>query len=295
MFQFDPEKIAVGRYPAMYEWISRLLGGEFPYSSGVNPSGFPFLFIMAVPGYILGDLGLFQLFSFLIFALIIHLGCSKNDLSRFRGILLLIASPIFLFEIVVRSDLFSNMVMVILYLLIFQLYGRSRGYISPMLLGLAGGLLISTRGVVFLIYIIFFLYMIRMHRFKYGLFIFSMLAGFVLTLVPFLIWNTKHFVESGPFAIQLSYIPIWVFILSIIASVACGLGIKSLKGIYTSISVILFGVVFIAFVISIVGFGLTESVLGDRFDISYFSFTLPFLLLSLVPSGELNYPKITER
>ncbi len=286
MLQFDPAKIAVGRYPAMYEWISRLLRGEFPYVSDINPSGFPFLFVLAIPFYILGDLGFFQIFSFLVFALIIHLGCSRNDLSGFRSILLLIAAPIFLFEIVVRSDLFSNMVMVMLYLLIFQLYGRSRMSVFPVLLGLAGGLLLSTRGVVFIIYIIFFLFMVRKNRFRYGLFIFSMLAGFILTLAPFLIWDAKHFVESGPFAIQLSYIPVWVFILSIIASVACGLGIKSLKGIYTSISVMLFGVVLIAFVISIVNFGLTESVLGDRFDISYFSFCLPFLLISLTITDE---------
>jgi hypothetical protein len=286
MFQFDPARIAVGRYPAMYEWITRLLSGEFPYASSVNPSGFPFLFVLAIPFYILGDLGLFQIFSFLVFALIIHLGCSKNDLSRYRVILLLCAAPIFLFEIVVRSDLFSNVVMVMLYLVIFQLYSRNREYIFVILLGLGGGLLLSTRGVVLLIYIIFFLYMIRKHEFKYGVFIISMLAGFFFTLAPFLIWNTDHFIESGPFAIQLSYIPGWVFILSIIASVICGLSIKSLRGVYTAISVMLFGVVFIAFVISIINFGLTESVLGDRFDISYFSFALPFLLISFGTNGE---------
>ncbi len=280
MFQFDPVRIAVGRYPAMYEWITRLLSGEFPYASNINPSGFPFLFILAIPFYILGDLGLFQIFSFLVFALIIHLGCSKNDLSRCRSIMLLITAPIFLFEIVVRSDLFSNIVMVMLYLVIFQLYSRNREYIFVILLGLGGGLLLSTRGVVLLIYIIFFLYMIRKHEFKYGLSIISMLGGFILTLAPFLIWNADHFIESGPFAIQMSYIPSWVFILSIIATVICGLRIKSLRGVYTAISVMLFGVVLIAFVISIVNFGLTESVLGDRFDISYFSFALPFLLFS---------------
>jgi len=285
MFQFDPEKIAVGRYPAMYEWITRLLSGEFPYASDINPSGFPVLFILAIPFYILGDLGFFQIFSFLVLALIIHLGRGENDLFRLRSILLLIISPIFLFEIVVRSDLFSNMAIVMLYLVIFQLYGRNREHIFPIMFGVAGGLLLSTRGVVFLIYIVFFLYMIRRHRFKYGFFIFSMFAGFILTLAPFLIWNADHFIESGPFAIQLSYIPGWVFFLSIIASVMCGLSIKSLKGIYTAISVTLFGVVLVAFVISIINFGLIESVLGDRFDISYFSFALPFLLISFGTAG----------
>ncbi len=128
--------------------------------------------------------------------------------------------------------------------------------------------------------------MIRKHEFKYGLFIISMLGGFILTLAPFLIWNADHFIKSGPFAIQMSYIPSWVFILTIIATVICGLRIKSLKGVYAAISVMLFSVVFIAFVISIINFGLTESVLGDRFDISYFAFALPFLLFSFETSGE---------
>jgi hypothetical protein len=208
--------------------------------------------------------------------------------------LFLITAPIFLFEIVVRSDLFSNMVIVILYLVIFRLYSRHGGYIFPVLSGAAGGLLLSTRGVAFIIYIIFFLYMIREHRFKYGLFILSMLAGFVITLAPFLIWNADYFIGSGPFAIQSSYIPGWVFVISIIASVICGLAVRSLRAVYTSITIVLFGVVLVAFVISLANFGLTESVLGDRFDISYFAFAMPFLLLSLAGSGEANYPKSTE-
>lgn len=295
MFQFDPGKIAVGRYPAMYEWITRLLSGEFPYASSVNPSGLPFLFIVAIPFYLLGDLGFFQIFSFLVFGFITYKESGKSDLFKFRTTLLLITAPIFLFEIVVRSDLFSNMVIVIFYLVIFRSYNRNGGYISPVLLGVAAGLLLSTRGVVFIIYIVFFLFMIREHRFKYGLFIVSMLAGFAITLAPFLIWNADYFIASGPFAIQLSYIPGWVFVISIIASVICGLTIRSLRAIYTSIAIVLFGVVFIAFVISLLNFGLTESVLGDRFDISYFSFALPFLLLSLARSGEANYPKSAER
>jgi hypothetical protein len=295
MFHFDPGKIAVGRYPAMHDWITRLLHGEFPYASSVNPSGLPFLFILAIPFYILGDLGFLQIFSFLMLAFIAHIESGKSDLFKFRAMLLLIMAPIFLFEIVVRSDLFSNMVIVMLYLVIFRLYNRNVGFIFPLLSGVAGGLLLSTRGVVSIIYIIFFLFMIREHRFKYGLFILSMLAGFIITLAPFLIWNADYFIGSGPFAIQLSYIPGWVFILSIIASVICGLIVRSFEAVYKSITVTLFGVVFVAFTISTMSFGLTESVLGDRFDISYFSFAMPFLLLSLSRSGESNYPKIPER
>jgi len=60
MFQFDPEKIRVGRYPAMHDWITRFFDSEFPYAAPTNPSGFPFLFVMAMPFYLLGDLGFFK-------------------------------------------------------------------------------------------------------------------------------------------------------------------------------------------------------------------------------------------
>ncbi|UCD93668.1 MAG: hypothetical protein JSU69_07810, partial [Candidatus Zixiibacteriota bacterium] len=58
MFRFDPATIAVGRFPALRDWIEKLLDGEFPYLSGVRPSGFPFLFMIAMPFYFIGDLGL---------------------------------------------------------------------------------------------------------------------------------------------------------------------------------------------------------------------------------------------
>jgi hypothetical protein len=88
MFHFDPQKIRVGRYPAMYDWITRFFNSEFPYASGTYPSGFPFLFVMAMPFYFLGDLGFFQIFSFLAFAVLVYLKYHPKSINGFRLIFL---------------------------------------------------------------------------------------------------------------------------------------------------------------------------------------------------------------
>jgi hypothetical protein len=298
MLHFDPQKIRVGRYPAMHDWITRFLNSEFPYTSPIKPSGFPFLFVIAMPFYFLGDLGFFQIFSFLTFAVLVHLRHRQNKINRFRLIFLLITAPIFLYEIVVRSDLFSNMVMVILYLAILEILAQKRSRVELIILGIIGGLLLSTRGIVLLIYIPIFGYFLsarggslpagrrgafggRRKIIKDGLFFISMFVGFLLTFVPFLIWDWAYFIKFGPFSIQLAHIPNWLLILSMASSIYCVLTIKSLKRIYSSISFILFGVAGLAFATMVFDCGWHKTLLGDGFDIGYFCFTLPFLLISL--------------
>lgn len=283
MFHFDPQKIRVARYPALYEWLTRLFNFEFPYTSQAPHSGFPFLFMLAMPFYFLGDLGIFQIFSFLIFAVLIHLRYYRNSVNRFRCLTLLIMAPAFLFEIVTRSDLFSNMVIVMLYLAIFEKLSPRLRYAALLILGIVGGFLLSTRGVVGLIYITFFGYYLRRRTIKDVLFFLSILVGFLLTLLPFLIWDWRSFINFGPFVMQmqLSHIPKWLLILPIASCIFCAMSIKLLKSIYSSISFILFGVACLAFAIVIIDCGLYDAVFGDGFDISYFCFALPFLLLSL--------------
>lgn len=90
MFHFDPQRIRVGRYPAMHDWITRLFNCEFPYASRVKPSGFPLLFVMAMPFYLMGDLGFFQIFSFIVFSVFVYLRHRQKSRNRFRLIFLLI-------------------------------------------------------------------------------------------------------------------------------------------------------------------------------------------------------------
>jgi len=281
MLHFDPHRIAVGRYPALNDWISRLLNLDFPYISSTNPSGFPFLFFLALPFYLFGDSGLFQITAFLIFAFLISRYHKDNPANRLRLSILLIAAPIFLYEIAVRSELFSNMVIILLYLTLAEKLRQKTNLLPLMVAGIIGGFLLSTRGVIFLIYIIFFGNLLGGSIRRLFIFATAALCGFILTLVPFMAWNWSYFVDSGPFAVQLSYIPSWLLALSVAVSIFCAFRIKSLRVAYLRITAVLFGVVLVAFIISIIKYGWIESVLRDRFDISYFCFTTPFLLLSM--------------
>jgi len=279
MLQFNPDEIAVGRYPALHDWIDRLLHGMFPYQSPTNPSGLPMLFILATPFYLLGDLGLFQIFSFIIFCF--AAGYIFNGYSNKRLIYpaLLLCAPIFLYEIVVRSELISNITLVILFLAVTEKYADHASKRTLIILGLIGGLLLSTRVVVFLLYLVFWSNRLRNWRHRYIWFIISAVIGFAATLLPFMIWNYDYFVNRGPFAVQALYAPIWLVMAVVVISLLCGLMLRSQESKFKASAYIMFGLVLIAFIFGISEHGWMRAVVGDQFDISYFCFCLPFLIL----------------
>ena len=282
MLRFDPSTIRVGRYPAIQDWLSRLLQGEFPYSSETKPSGFPFLFALVFPFYLLGDSGLFQIFAFVIFSVLLYIRHNKDSFNSLCSILLLLASPMFLYEIVVRSELFSNMVIVMLFLSVFTYFKRKINLFSLVIFGIAGGFLLSTRGVVLLIYLIFFGYYFKNQKHVQTVtFTFSMAAGFLITLIPFMVWDKFYFLNNGPFAVQMSYITPWMLILAVAVSILCASIIESEKTLYFAAACTLFGVVLVSFLLMINNTGWHGALIDSDFDISYFAFALPFLLFSL--------------
>ncbi len=281
VLRFDPQHIRVGRFPALYEWIDRILHGDFPYISATRPSGFPFLFALALPFFLLGDIGFLQIFTFVAFMIIIYFRRNTNGIDRLRVLTMLITAPIFLYEIVVRSDLFSNMVFIVLFLFACEMFIKRVRLAPLLLLGLLGGLLLSTRGIVLLIYVVYFGYSFK-NQLRRGLvFASGVLAGFAASVLPFAFWNYRYFVDHGPFSIQSSYLPPSIVLGMIIVCVYLAFRLNSLHGVYRSISYMLFGVVFVAFILSVVNKGWHSAVHGDGFDISYFCFTLPYLLLTL--------------
>jgi hypothetical protein len=281
MFHFDPESIRVGRYPALHDWITRILHGEFPYISSTRPSGFPFLFILTLPFYLIGDLGLFQIFGFLLFALIVFIKNRHGELNRTQSLLLLIFAPAFLYEIVVRSELFTNITIITAYLLFCERHMSRINTSAMIILGLLGGFLLSTRGIVLLIYLIFLKSLPTKSKTGRTVFILFLSTGFIITLTPFAVWDWGHFITFGPFAVQSSYAPWWIISIFIILAASIGFRTQSWNGAALAASVILFAAVLTAFGISVLRFDLPASVLHSKFDISYFSFALPFLLISM--------------
>jgi len=287
MRQFDPGQFRIGRYNALHDWISRLLDGQFPYASTANPSGMPFIFVLALPFYFLGDLGLFQIFGFLLFAAAVYKRSFNNLQSAFRTVVLLLLAPIFLFEIVTRSELISNIIIIIIYLGVLEISIPRARPVSLALLGVGAGLLLSTRLIGALIFGCFLMHLFKRKIGSGILFLIFMAAGFLATLLPFIIWDREAFMR--PLLIQSSYAPAWLIIAALMVSIIAGALARTPKAVYVSIAFTLFSAVAAAFLITVSSVGWASAVIGSGFDISYFGFPLPFLLMSLIlPEQEIS-------
>jgi hypothetical protein len=275
MRQFSPKDFRVGRYAALLEWLERFLSGIFPYGGLTRPSGFPFLFLFALPFYLLGDLGLLQIFSFLLFAYLLFL--RKGNLST---IIFLLLSPGFYFEVLVRSELFTNMVLILSYLILWQKRAEQikKSFLIPY--GLLGGLLLATRGIALFPYLIFFPGDFRREGEKGIIFSLSLAFGFLLVNLPFFLWNPKEFIRSGPFSIQAAYIPFWLLLLSFPLGLIYGLKGRK-EDSFPALSLFTFFLVFLPFLLTVFNYGFVATLFNTKFDISYFLLSLPFLLYSI--------------
>ncbi len=286
MSQFDPTTIQIGRYPALFEWNESLFAGMFPYRAGSNPSGFPFLFLLTTPFYLLGEVGLLQVLGLVLFGGVVHSWCGQESTNRFRLLLLLVATPIFAFEVCVRSELIANAVIILTAIEIARRNRYRESSLTPVWLGLLLGLAASTRGIFLPAYLITLPLLLRQHTARHAFTLLgSIAAGFALTLAPFALWDGDYFWNYGPFSVQLGHIPYWLLVLSAAVSLAGGLRMKSFRSAYLLSGAVLFGIVAIKMAMSLVAHGVAETIQFDKhFEPAYFGFALPFVILAMSPS-----------
>jgi hypothetical protein len=202
-----------------------------------------------------------------------------EEKASYIPLLLLVLSPAFLYEVVVRSELFSNMVIIVLFFFILEKIKPIKTIKILFLLGILAGFLLSTRGIVLLPYLIFFIFYFKKDIKSLVLFGASAAFGFVMTFLPFVLWNQELFFENNPLLIQKSFVPNWLLTFSILLCILLAISSDTFRRVYLSISAVLFGVVFLCFVSSVFQNSFDHAVFRS-FDISYFCFCLPYLLLS---------------
>ncbi len=280
MLQFDPQTIRVTRYSALNEWITLLLQGQYPYGASSDPSGFPFLFILALPFYFLGDTGYLQIIGFILFCVLVYYRYSDDWKNMVRSTLLLIACPLFWYELVVRSELLFNMVIIIAFLTFLELRLMKKRQRGLFWIGIVGGLLLSTRGIVLLPYVAVMVWIVRMGMLQKKSFPIAIFIGFGLTLLPFLAWDWGTFMQSGPFSIQTAYLPVWIIIIAVIVCFVIGWKAYNLRQVYAFTGIVLFGVALASLVFIVTIFSWQDAIFRDAFDVGYFAFSLPFILLS---------------
>ncbi len=280
---FVPRFGQIGRLPAIKDWLSLLFTGNFPYNSNLAPSSFPALFFIAIPFYFVNHIGLLEPLGLVLF-LFVLIKLHKTKKEIISQIVFLFGSPILFYEFVVRSELFFNVALVI-----FLIYFAEKNlniekrnfnfYFFAFLFGVG----LSTRSIVAVIYIIYFIYKFRSNLFALFLFGVVVFLTFALILIPFIYKDYSAFIHNGPFAVQsnVSQLPMWIVIIFLIVSVYSGWIVENLREVFFTSGVSLFLLVIISYIIKISEFGFKIAFFHDKIDLSYLVFCFPFLILSI--------------
>lgn len=205
LFKIPVTSLDVDRWDIIASFWKNYFNGDYVYYAksfdNNYPGPMPFYFILALPFYLMGELGGFGLVGIVVWALLL-----KKGYSSYAVVLLMALSVGYLWEVCTRSNIFTNAVL-ILASMVYFLKKYDGSVRLAVWFGMVIGLLLSTRNVFVIPYIILFVYALRKQRISLAnLFVLGGVAVvvFVLTFVPFVIGHLRDFAQVNPFVIQSS-------------------------------------------------------------------------------------------
>lgn len=285
--QIDPYSIQVDRWSAIHNFIENMLHGAYPYAAQTHLGGygspFPVWQLFHIPFYLLGNVGL----SFvLVTSLFIDSIRRLSNLScAFLAFMLLMLSPAFYYEVLVRSDLMTNFLLCASIIMYFHHYGISFNR-HPILLSVIIGLMASTRlsAVIPFIVYVFGDYIHAGYRKQIACLLVAF-AVFAVTFVPFLLWNGEMllFFEYNPFVLQSRQGNMLDFVLFVPLGIWMSLSWKDdiRKYMFNTACLLLF-LVSVTFVHNMYLNNNWDELFQSAYDITYFDMAFPFLLMAIV-------------
>ena len=297
----DGYTLNVDRWSAMEVGIEALLNGEYPYSVRDHLNGrtsnLPSLIFIGMPFYLMGDVGLLQSFSFLLFAYTAF-KILDNYKDRLLCLLLLVISPSYLWEIYVKSDLMSNLIIVLSFVALVQIRADREKKNHYLLLAFLSASLVLTRLIA--VIPLSLLMFKKFYQYTITKRVFFLIAS-VLTATLFLYiclqnaGSLDHFRSNNPFELQNRQLPIWISFATILVPLFFSFKVTNTKSLIRSSAVFLLFPIVISFMMSVERNGLYRNVFESYFDISYFNIAMPFLLFSFVFNHEIMYQQKLSR
>ncbi|WP_372745379.1 hypothetical protein [Lutibacter sp.] len=296
----DGENLNVDRWSAMSNSIKALLNNEYPYTAqthlGKGSSNLPSIFFIGFPFYVLGNVGFLQSFSFLLYSFILF-KTLKNPKAKLVGILLLTLSIFYWWEIYAKSDLMTNFIIILGFILYSEM--KKIDFTKPYLLGLISGFLLYTRLVAIIpLSILLFKNFINVSlktKVKFistGLIIILILSFLIFRNCP----NIETFINYNPFNLQKksSQFPIYLSFILILFPLYFSLKIKKSKQIIDFSVLLLSLTVLLSFSMVFYTYGFSKIINNHLFDISYFNLITPFIIYKiafLVDNSKFIYSK----
>jgi hypothetical protein len=301
-FRLIPQTtLNVDRFSVITSFWDSYFNSEYVYYAksfhGNLPGPMPFYFILALPFYLIGELGFFSIMSLITFVLIIKY--SKLGVkSILSGTILLVISAFYAWETISRSNIFLNSNLVLFSILFFGNSVNMDKKKHILLNGIIVGLLLSTRNVLIIPFVVLFLYALKckiynfMDTIKISAII---LLSFGLTFVPFVINHWDDFKEMNPFIIQSSFLmPTWLSITCVLLSISTVLFTKSILDVIYFSGLYLFITIATYLLYQIFKVGFDKAIFHSKADISYLILCLPFFLFYII-SDEIELIKLTAR
>lgn len=297
-FQYipDPMTIHVDRWSAIHNFLYNLTHGIYPYAAQTHLGGygspFPVWQILHLPFYWLGDVGLSFIAGILLFvhSLSLHLKNKGEDIA----FALLGCSPAFIYEVFVRSDLMTNFI-VSLSILLYCIHYRLTIKENTLPLGIIVGLMMSTRLSAIIPFCIYYFYELYHTSWQRQLtFISTVIITFVLTFLPFLLWDSEMllFFEYNPFILQTRQgNP-----TDLIVVVAIGIYLSFWQRHYIdrhlfATAIILLLLVSITFMHNMYLNDNWNELFESAYDITYFGMAIPFLCAFIANRLLINHSK----
>ena len=287
-YAIDPYGIQVDRWSALHFPIENLLAGVYPYSAsthlGGNASPFPIWQLMHIPFFIVGNVGLsfFAAAGFFLWSLN-RVGGRRKALEA--G-LLMASSVAVWYEVAVRSDLITNFLLVaaltvlILPRLDRQEWVERHGW----WIACAVGLLASTRVLVLVpIAILLLPNLLKMSIGRQLSLVLLMSSVFVLTFVPFALWDWQEFYyfQNNPWALQTRQGHLSDFLIFLPLGLLMALNWQGCKmRYYRNSALMLVVIVGVTFVHNMYQ-NADWDIFSPAYDITYLSTALPFCLLAM--------------
>ena len=184
---------------ALKNWLDNFFNWTFPYQMKNAFSAFPFLYLIASPFYFIGNVAIVVILAWGGLGLLIILN-SVSTREKVIKLFFLMVSPLTFYGPFESPQNFLNAVVLIIIIYL------SNKYLNPakvdkafVFFALLFGLFFSIKIGVITVLIIYFLYLFR-NNYKEGfLFYEILLAVFLVTIIPFLLWNPVLFLFNGPF------------------------------------------------------------------------------------------------
>jgi hypothetical protein len=289
-YAIDPMSIQVDRWSAIHNFLQGMLKGEYPYGQQTHLGGYgsplPIWQILHLPFYAVGNVGLS---IFVVLGLLVYtLYNTRGKRPTLIAVCMLMISPALWYEIAVRSDLITN-IMLVTVIAEWLAYKKVTLHDKTVRISVLCGLLLSTRLVAIIPIAVLYGYeFVKMGWKKQILIVSTTLGTFGATLLPFILWkgSTLLFFEYNPFVLQTRQGSWWVLVLWTIIAIGWTIHRKDqedLRVLNTG------GLLTLLVVMAFIGKMWTDGAWGElyssTFDITYLSLGLPFYVLEVMRQG----------